>query len=621
MRTSWRIILAGLGISAALSAQVRLTGRVVNDVSSPVTRAVVVLRVEGEAQARARTFTDPAGAFGIQLAEPGEYLLDAEAAGFYPVKGFRVTVAEAGSEVTVSLAPVREFADSVDVTSAPVSLGLDRTTAEQSLTGAQMLDIPVPVTHDLKAMMRVLPGVVQDNATRVHLNGGAENQTLYLLDGFNIGDPLTGNFDTRVTLEGIQSMNVETGALSPEYGKGSAGVISVNMKTGDDRLRYSATNFIPGLENDKGLRVGSWYPRANLSGPLRRGRVWFSDSLAAQYVQTIIRDLPVGQDKASSIRYNNYLHVQANLRPSNIASFGFLGSLWTGARTGLSALDPPATTVDRRARQWFAYAKDQQYFGAGAALEFGVASNRTFSREAPHGTDLYVYTPFGRQGNYYAQGTQRASRDQGIVNGYLPSFHWLGVHQIKAGGDVDWLSYGQNLNRTGVEWMNANLALVRRVLFAGNGDVGRDNLETAAYVQDSWRVRENVLFEAGVRSDWDRLVGEWTMAPRAGVAWSPARLANTRVSAGYGISYDATDLSLFTRPSDQYPVTYYYPPYGVADQPVQSRFVIDRGPLHRQRFINWTAAVDHRLGAHTFVHVQATRRWVGVCEFTAGDGS
>jgi hypothetical protein len=95
---------------------------------------------------------------------------------------------------------------------------------------------------------------------------------------------------------------------------------------------------------------------------------------------------------------------------------------------------------------------------------------------------------------------------------------------------------------------------------------------------------------------------------RAGVAWSPGGSESTRVSAGYAISYDATNLSLFTRPSDQYAVTYYYPPYGIADQPVMSRFVIDRSPLHRQRFFTWSAAIDQRFGLNTLVHLGVTRR-------------
>jgi hypothetical protein len=554
-----------------------------------------------------QAITDPAGAFVLELTSPQDYLLDAEAPGYFPLKNRPVTAIAGEHELSIILNPVREFADSVDVTASSGSVALDQTASEQTLTGAQMLDIPFPVTHDLKTAMRALPNVIQDNANSIHLNGGGENQTLYLLDGFNIGNPLTGTFDTRVSTEGVQELNVQTGTVPAQYGKGSAGVIAIDMRTGDDRIRYSATNFFPGVDDNRGLHIGSWNPRFNVSGPLRRGRVWFSDSLWGQYNLTVIPQLPPGQDTAHSLRYSNYLHVQANLTPSNIASFGFLASMWNATDTGLGALDPAPTTVDQRTRQWFAYAKDQIYFGRGAVLEVGFASNRTFSRQIPQGTELYLYTPEGRSGNYFVSGVQDSSRDQTIANAYLPPFQWFGAHQLKVGADVDWLAYSQNLTRTGYEWLDANNSPIRLVMFGGSGRLGRDNLESATYIQDSWRVRSDLLFETGVRADWDRLLSNWTASPRVGLAWSPPRLENTRVSGGYAISYDATNLELFTRPYDEYPITYYYPPYGIPTQPVVSSYVLTGG-YRSPRFATLNAAVDHRFGSNIFVRVQGIRR-------------
>lgn len=591
----------------ALNGEVRLRGRVSSDTGTPVAGAAVTVRAAGGPAVLVRAIADPAGGFALNVPTAGDYLLDVEATGYFKLKDRAVEVTEGEHELSVTLNPVREFADSVDVSASSGSVELDRTSSEQTLTGAQIVDIPFPVTHDLKTAMRALPNVVQDNSNGIHLNGGAENQTLYLLDGFNVANPLTGTFDTRLSVEGVQEVTVESGAVRAQYGKGSAGVIAVDMRTGDDRLRYSATNFVPGIENNKGFRVGSYNPRFSLSGPVRRGRVWFSDSFWGQYNQTVIRELPPGQDTARSLRYSNYLHVQANLTPRNIASFGFLASLWSANDTGLGALDPAPTTVDRRSRQWFAYGKDQFYFGGGAVLELGFASNRTFLRQIPHGTDLYVYTPWGRSGNYFVRGVQDSSRDQGIANAYLPSFRWLGAHQFKTGADINWLAYGQNLARTGYEWLDANNLPVRRVLFAGNGRLSRKNFEAASYVQDSWRVRPSLLLEVGARSDWDTLLANWTASPRLGLAWSPPWLENTRVSGGYAVTFDATNLELFTRPYDEYPVTYYYPPFGTPAAPVRAWFLLSGG-YRSPRFATWNAAVDHRFGRNLFVRVEGIRR-------------
>jgi hypothetical protein len=605
MRSCWLLAGPALWFGVVLSAQVRLTGRVVNNTNAPVANAALTIYAPPPATFRVRTFTDASGAFSVQLPAEGEYLLDAEATGHYPLKNRSIT---AGSEVTVALPPVREFAEAVDVSASVNNVGLDQVASEQTLTGANVLDIPFPVTHNVKNAMRALPGVVQDGTNGVHLNGGAENQSLYLLNGFNIGDPLTMRFDTRLSIESVQTMDVEAGTVSAEYGKGSAGVVSIQTRTGDDRIRYSATNFIPGVENQKGLRIGSWNPRVNISGPIRRGRVWFSDSLASQYDQTVIRELPSGQDTATSLRFSNFLTVQANLTPANIANFGFLATSWRADRNGLGALDPPETTTNQRSRQWFAYAKDQIYFGRGAVAEFGFASNRTFSRQIPQGHDIYVFTPYGRSGNFFVDGVQEASRDEIIGNAYLPSFEWMGTHQIKVGTDLNRLSYWQNVRRTGYEWLRADLSPVRRVLFAGDGELQLSNFETTAFVQDSWRLRSNLLLEVGLRSDWDNLLGNWTASPRFGIAWSPKALETTRISGGYAITYDATNLQLFTRPEDQYPVTYYYPPYGDNTQPVRSLFEIGPRRFASPRFQTVNAAVDHRVGPNIYLHTQWLRR-------------
>jgi outer membrane receptor for ferrienterochelin and colicin len=608
MRRGWLAAGTGLWFSIVLSAQVRVTGKVTNDTNAPVANASVTVRTTAEPKMRLNAYTDPAGLFVLQIPNAGDYLLDAEASGFYPQKDKPITVDASVQEISITLVPVREFSEAADVTASASSIALDETATEQRLSGSDVIDIPFPVTHNIKNAMRGLPGVVQDNDNGIHLNGGAENQTLYLLNGFNIGDPLTMRFDTRLSVEAIQSMETQSGAVTAEYGKGSAGVINVNTRTGDDRIRYSATNFIPGVENQKGLRIGSWNPRVNVSGPIRRGRVWFSDSFASQYDQTVIRELPPGQDVASSIRFNNFLHVQANLTPTNIMTFGFLASVWRASRTGLGALDPPPTTADRRSQQFFGYAKDQMFFGRGAVAEIGFASNRTMLRTLPQGTGIYIFTPFGRSGNYFINGWQDAQRDQIIANYVAPTFTWLGSHLVKIGTDLDRLWYSQNIRRTGFEYLNADNSPIRTVYYAGSGRLWRNNLETSMYVQDSWRVRPSVLVELGLRSDWDRLLGNWTASPRAGVAWTPKWSESTRFSAGYAISYDATDVGLFARALDQYTVTTYYPPYGDVSQPVRSLFEIGAQRFRSPRFTTINFAADHRFGSNIYARMQALRR-------------
>src|SRR2546426_6244703 len=152
-------------------------------------------------------------------------------------------------------------------------------------------------------------------------------------------------------------------------------------------------------------------------------------------------------------------------------------------------------------------------------------------------------------------------------------------HQIKAGADLDRVHYWQNVQRTGYENFREDGTPVSEVRFGGSGLLGRSNYEASSYVEDTWKLRPKLLVEAGVRQDWDALVGNTSVSPRLGVAWAPPRLRNTKISAGYAVIREASNLRLFTRPLDQYVLTTHFLPGGGFIGPQASLFAIDNHDL------------------------------------------
>ena len=61
-----------------------------------------------------------------------------------------------------------------------------------------------------------------DIAGGLHFHGGAEYQTRYTLDGFDITDPVTGRYNTLLAVEGVRSLDLETARQPAQYGRGSA---------------------------------------------------------------------------------------------------------------------------------------------------------------------------------------------------------------------------------------------------------------------------------------------------------------------------------------------------------------------------------------------------------------
>ncbi|MEO8130938.1 MAG: carboxypeptidase-like regulatory domain-containing protein, partial [Bryobacteraceae bacterium] len=458
-----------------VEAEVLVSGRVLDENSAPVGGARVTFHNTGSA-ANEQSVTSPNGKFELPLPNTGAYLVSVQHDGYFQLRDRRLEVSDQNHEVTLVVNHVREVFQALNVNDAPPPIDIDKTSSEQRLSGPEVMNVPVQSTHTLRNSIRVMPSVLQDPQGELHFNGGAENQVLYTLNGFNIGDPLTGRFDTRLSVESVRSLEFSTGRFSPEFGKGSAGALAIQTKTGTDQWRYSGTNFIPGFDVKKGLHLGSWSPRGNLSGPIAKGRIWFSDSLDTEYQQLVIDDLPKGQDEASSVRASNLIHTQINLTPSNIVYSDFLVNYGNESKVGLGVLNPESSTVTRRARTWFYSAKDQIYLPRGALLEFGFAENRVYQRRIPQGHDYQILTPFGRAGNSFLDATQRSRRDQFLSNLFLPSFSFAGSHQVKVGMDLNRLQYDQDYSRTGYELFGVNGTRLSLTTFAGSGKVHTGNV-------------------------------------------------------------------------------------------------------------------------------------------------
>ncbi len=593
-------------------AQVRVAGRVTNETNSPVAGARVTL----EDVPSTKIFpavSDPTGSFLLQLPAPGVYSLRVDREGFYVVSEPSITVPATAPEAPpfelhIALVSIHEIRTSIEVKGDPGMIDMDRVSPQTTLSSRTLYDVPFPDQNNLRSGLRMVPGVVQDSSGGVHLFGGSEDQAQYSFEGFQLNDPLSGRFDARMSLESVQSVDVQASPAGAEMGRGAAGSMMLHARTGGDEFKYSATNVFPGVDIGQGLRVSSWTPRGNISGPWRKGRAWFFNTAELQFIRTTVPQLPASQNSSKSWRFNDLLHNQINLSNRNILFVGLLFNYWYAPRNGISYLDPRETTVNRRSNQWFGYVKDQHSFSRSSLVEFGFAVSLTHSGDVPQGSAPYLITPTGRLGNNYANARQDAARQQGLANYFLPSFHWLGEHQLKTGADIVHLDYQQNVSRSGIDYLNNAGATIRAISFTGPGRLDRANYESAFYVQDSWRVRPWLLVEMGWRADQDYLLGRLNSSPRAGFALSPPGMEGTRISGGFARIIDPTNLRLFTRPLDQSAISIYSDAAGnVIYGPVTSVFTV--GPnLQNPRADVWNLGVERVLPKLLQAKIQWLRR-------------
>ena len=587
---NFAVILAAIAFA---EEPVRLMGRVTDKTNSPISGAMILASPVGGVQTL-RTQSDPTGFFALTLPSTGDYAISIDKQAFYLHKIESLRIEASPLEIHISLESIHELQTKVEVSASQGSFDMDRTAPQNTLSSRTLFDVPFPNQNSLRSGLRMLPGLVQDARGGIHIYGSAEEQTHHNFEGFQLNDPLTGKLEARMSLEAVESVDAAPGQPSAEFGRGIGGTLSVHARKGDDQFRFSATNLFPGIDTQRGLTLGNWTPRGNASGPWWKGKAWFFNTTELQYINTLVPELP-DQNRSRSYRANNLLHNQFNVTPSNVLTVGLLFNYWFAPRNGLTFLDPHETTVDRRSRQWFGYIKEQKSFKRGALLEIGFASSRTFSRDLPQGNSPYIVSDYGRRGNYYANARREATRDQAVLNAYLPAISLLGSHQIKIGGDQLRLDYDQTVQRTGIVFEGQDSRPVRSVSFFGSGSLARSNRESSLYVQDSWHLRQNLLLEYGVRIERNQILQNWNLSPRFGFAWSPSGWESTRISGGFARVFDSTNLRTFTRPVDQYIASTVYDQSGMPGTPSLSIYRISASQLTSPASLNWNLGIGRTL--------------------------
>jgi hypothetical protein len=598
----------GLALNPAMAWDVTLQGRVVDENGAPVREARVSVRAAAGAANAHQAETDPTGVFRIALPESGDVFITVERDGYYALKDYPAHI-EGAQELHLVVNSVREVFQSVNVNEQTSPVDVGQTQSQQRLSGTEVNDIPYANSHSLLSSLPLMQGVLLDPAGNLHINGSDPTQTLYLLNGFNISNPISGQFQTLLAVEGIRSVELSSGRFSPEFGKGSAGVLAVNTENGTDVFHYTATDFIPGLSLQQGLRLGNWYPRLGISGPIVRGRAWFSDTFDSEYTEALVRGLPSGQNTSSGWAGSNLLHAQVNLTPSNIVFADFLFNIQNDWRVGLGPLTPVSTTSTVRTRDYFGSIKDQIYLGRGALLEYGYAHTAFSTSQSPQGQNLYVLSPQGDGGNYFVNSTQSATRDEGMVQAFLPRFQFAGSHQFEVGTDIDWRHYDADYHRTGYEVLGLSGQLLSETLFPSPASFHVNDSEFSAYLLDTWRVSKRLQFNLGLRADRDQSIGAAAWSPRAAFSWSPFASARTKISGGYSITHDAVPMGVLGLPLDQAAVTTMYNSNGApVGPPALTTFAIGNSGLSLPRASNWTLDADRQLSAHVFLSAKYLRR-------------
>ena len=244
------------------------------------------------------TVTNADGTFFITGIVPGMYVIEAEVQGFkkYSRRDVRL---EIGKTTTVDvLLEVGSLEEVVTVQAESPIVDVTSKEVGGSLTARELVELP-SVNRNFVGFVGLLPGIIPSISTEsfgsdsVTVNGQDPRNNNYMLDGANNNDDVIGQragTQARTPIEAVQEFQVITNQFDAEFGRTTGAVINAVTKQGTNAFRGSAFGFF----QDAALTKRDYFAELNdlekpdtaqqqfggtLGGPILRNRAHFFASV------------------------------------------------------------------------------------------------------------------------------------------------------------------------------------------------------------------------------------------------------------------------------------------------------------------------------------------------------
>jgi hypothetical protein len=613
-------LFVGFAATSRAAGTAECTGVVVDENGDRLPAARVTL--QAASGLLYRTQTDGAGRFTLRNLPEGDYQIEVRKEGFFLLSNYAATLQPGSNEFTLTLNHAEEVHTEVQVTAPANQIDPQDTSQRSTLTDRNIRDIPVANSHVLNESLVAMPEIVQDHTSNIHVAGARSGETQYMLDGFEIGDPVNGQLTSRFNIDATRSAEVQTGRFGAEYAHSGANILSLETPDGDDKWRFGTTNPAPGINIQEGVHLGNWYPRFTFSGPIIRGRFWFSDAVSVQHIFDVEKGLPSGANTAEQWAGDNLFRIQYNINAKHVLHGTFLYNRAHADHLGLDALNPVSTTVTGEQERYFFAVKDQVWLH-DTLIDLGVAADTGTQDFTPQGSLPFILLVNGSSGNYFDRSHQRGQRLQAVGSVTAASRHWHGTHTIAAGGNAAGLSYSLTSFRSEVQALNAFQAdgktpcviatpdcLVRQATFSGPSIVDLSNTQIGGYLQDTWSFSKFLLLQGGIRTDWDRFTQSAMAEPRISGNILPRGDDHSKISLGWGIYNAPLNLSVIGQTLDQQQIDTFFNTAGQIQPPgaVTSQFLLPTSGLRQPRFTITSAGWQQKFAHSTLLTLELLAR-------------
>ncbi|MBI4874990.1 MAG: carboxypeptidase regulatory-like domain-containing protein, partial [Acidobacteria bacterium] len=244
--------LLGLAVFVAVGASVyaqapsaSVVGRV-TDATGAVIPGVAIKIANLDTGIAQRGTSNEIGDFTIPYLSPGRYSLEATLTGFRSYKHTEFTLAvDQVQRIDIPL-EVGSATESVTVSDTPPTLNTESGARGEVTTNDEIAEMPLD-GRNFSDLAYLTGGVVPkgdggDGAYAV--NGARADNFGFVIDGVENTQKRNTGAMINPPLEGVQEFKLITSGFSAEYGRYAGGVLTVVTKSGANRLRGSAYEFM-----------------------------------------------------------------------------------------------------------------------------------------------------------------------------------------------------------------------------------------------------------------------------------------------------------------------------------------------------------------------------------------
>ena len=538
---------------------------------------------------------------------PAVYEITIAHPGFQPVNR-KVDLTENSPALEITLVPaVDRTRIEVQGEASPVEAGSTTATSVSGALAKEMPDRPATVADALP----LIPGVVREPGAGLRISDSAENRSALIVNSADVTDPATGQFGLTVPMDSVETLNVYQTAFLAEYGRFTAGLVSVETRRGGQKWKWELNDPFPEF------RIRSWHlrglktatPRLNFEGPLIAGKLYIAEGMEYEVRKTAVYTLPFPRNQKLQTGVNSFTQLDWVASAKQLLTGTFHVGPQRLGHVNIDYFNPEETSPDASTHNYTGTLAHRMT--VGQSLWETTVSATTFAvRVWGKGPEDLQVTPWGNSGNYFAQKQRDSVRESGLsMFSFAPVEH-LGKHHYKIGLYVASSEESGTIAEHPVDIFDGNGILTRRISFTRPRAFEISDTELNFFAQDHWILAPRFSLDLGTRVESQQVSGAFRVAPRAGLAWNPVARWGTTVRGGFGFFYDRVPLNVYV--FNKYPdeVLTYFDAHGEVSagpylylntlgQVVVSHPFIFQRPVDGNfspRSINWTMQVEQPLG-------------------------